>query len=193
MAMSGGNELVNAHFILEKSGVHPGMIFADLGCGAIGHFVFPASGRVGSAGKVYALDIQKPVLQAIETRARLEGAQNIMTVWSDLEKVGAAQKQIQDGSVDVVLLANTLFQIKDRASVLKEAARMLKSGGTLAAVEWSAASPPGLGPSRELRVDSAKLEETAAAAGFALKEKFDAGPYHYGMVFGKGVMGQAAR
>lgn len=185
MAMSGGNELVSAQFILEKSGVHPGMIFADLGCGAIGHFVFPAAGRVGSGGKVLALDIQKPVLQAIETRARLEGMQNIVTVWSDLEKVGAAQKQIPDGSVDVALLANTLFQTKDYASVMKEAVRMLKTGGTLAVVEWGGATPPGLGPEKSVRLAPAKVEESARGAGLALKETFTAGPYHYGLLFSK--------
>lgn len=183
MPIAGGNELVNANFILDKIGVAPGIIFADLGCGAIGHFVFPAASRVGDKGKVYAVDIQKSVLSAIESRARTEGLLQISAVWSDLEKYGAAK--IPDGSVDVALLANTLFQTKDRASMIKEAMRLLKSGGVLGIVEWKENAPQGLGPDHSLKVLQDAVEKTATSLGLTLKEKFDAGPYHYGLIFSK--------
>ena len=64
-----GNELINPFKVLERAGLQSGWSVADLGCGALGHFVFPAAQLVGGNGKVYAVDIQKTALKAIEKTA----------------------------------------------------------------------------------------------------------------------------
>lgn len=180
--LRGGNELIDPVKLLERGVIKQGQVVADLGCGSAGHFVFPAAHLVGAQGKVYAVDVLKPVLAAIQSRERLEGLDNVEGVWADLEKPGATK--IAAGSVDLVLLLNTLFQTKDKAAVLREAGRIAKAGGTLIIAEWKSSGVP-LGPAVELRVDKNTIRTLAPSADFELKEEFEAGPYHYGLVFSK--------
>lgn len=178
--ISGGNALIDPVKLLEQSGIKGGMVVADLGCGAAGHFVLPAAHLVGDSGLVYAVDILPSVLQNIESRAKVEGVGNIKTVWANLEKAGGMK--IKDGSVDLVLLVNDLFQIPDKQTVIKEAARVLKSGGVLTIGEWKTVGTP-IGPPANARLDSTQVKNMIQGAGFEFVREFEAGPYHYGLVF----------
>ena len=50
--VTGGGILIDVNFILEKARIAEGMKVADLGCGTLGHFVFPAAKIVGKRGRV---------------------------------------------------------------------------------------------------------------------------------------------
>ena len=182
MNFHGGNELIDARKLLTRAGIKQGDIVAELACGATGHFVFPAAHMVGSTGRVYAVDILKPVLEAILSRAKLEGVDNVETVWTDLEKPGAMK--IADGSADLTLLINDLSQIPARATVLSEAARITKSGGTLLVGDWKQTASP-FGPPTERRLNPAIVRQLSQEAGFEYSEEFEAGPYHFGLIFRK--------
>lgn len=179
---SGGSKLIEPSFIFKKIGLKEKMFVADLGCGAVGHFVFPASRIVGKEGRVYAVDIQKQVLENIEKRADLENLHNITAVWSDLERYGAAQ--ITSETLDFSLVINTLFQIKDRVTALKEAIRLVKVSGRVVIIDWLSVSVP-FGPPIEGRVDPAWAEEAMDNLGMKLIDRFSAGQYHFGLVFEK--------
>jgi ubiquinone/menaquinone biosynthesis C-methylase UbiE len=181
----GGNELINAQKLLEQGEIKTGFKVADLGCGTTGHFVFPAAEMVGEQGIVYAVDILKSVLQSIEGRAKLWGVTNVKTVWADLERFGATR--IEDNSLDLALLINVLFQVKEKQTVIKEAARILKPGGVLIIADWKlVGSSPG-GPPPLLRFDPQEARKLAENVGFQFIKEFEAGPYHYGLVFKKGI------
>ncbi len=182
LEVAGGTKLIDPFFVLNQVGLKEKMKVADLGCGAVGHFVFPASKLVGKEGVIYALDIQRGVLEGIEKKAKVENAANVQTVWSDLERFGAAK--ITSNSLDAAMLLNTLFQTKDRVTVLREAARMLKVGGKLLVVDWLPTGAP-FGPPLEGRVDPFFLEREVDKLGLHLLKRFSAGPYHYGLVFEK--------
>lgn len=182
LKISGGNILLNPYSIWEEGGLGAEMKIADLGCGAAGHFVVPAAKIVGEKGKVYAVDLLKSVLDAVLSRARLEGVNNIETVWSNLEIYGATK--IKPESLDFVLLANTLFQIKGREEVLREAVRLVKSGGKILVVEWGAGDAP-LGPPPAARLGKDFVKDLAGRNGLREVKEFKAGPYHYGLVFVK--------
>jgi len=175
---SGESNLLNAEQILSHLKVGEGMRLAELGCGGRGHFVFPALRFVGSKGHVYAVDILKPVLTAIERQAREEHWTNVTTVWSNLEAVGATN--IPAHGLDRATLINILFQAKNPAAILKEAWRLLKSGGLLLVVDWSQESAP-FGPAVAQRVPVEKAKALAVAAGFEAVEEFAAGRHHYGL------------
>lgn len=178
----GGNELLDPKQLLERAGVGHGQRVADLGCGAMAYFTMQAARQVGDRGQVYAVDIQREVLSSVDSRAKLSGLANVRTVWSDLEKVGAAS--IPSATLDAALLVNTLFQLNDHAAALAEAARLLKVGGKLLAVDWKSIGAP-FGPPTERRVSPGRVRELAAAAGFTLVEEFEAGPYHFGQTYTK--------
>jgi ubiquinone/menaquinone biosynthesis C-methylase UbiE len=180
LKISGGNILLDPYFILEESGLGAEMKIADLGCGAAGHFVIPAGKIIGGKGTVYAVDLLKSVLEAVKSRAKMEEVSNVETVWSNLEIYGATK--ISPASLDIVLLANTLFQIKKREEVFREAVRLAKPGGRVVVVEWGLGEAP-LGPPPALRLGKDTVRGLASESGLREIKEFKAGPYHYGIVF----------
>jgi ubiquinone/menaquinone biosynthesis C-methylase UbiE len=178
----GGTELLDPVALLERVGVRAGMHVADLGCGVTGHYVIPAARMVGSEGRSYAVDIQKSVLAAVEGRAKLERLANVEYVWSDVERVGATR--IDPETLDVVLVINTLYLTKERANVMREAMRLAKPGGTIVVIEWKT-NATAVGPAVAQRIGDSVVRAAATAAGCTEREAFEAGPYHYGLVFVK--------
>ena len=182
MNITGGNALLDVNFILDKVKVGEKTIVADLGSGSSGHFVFPTAKIVGKNGKVYAVDILKTNLENIEKRSKVENFDNVEAVWSDLEIFGATK--IEAGSLDVAMLVNTLYQSSKRVEIIREAARMLKKNGKLVIVEWKNTASP-LGPPVEERVKIDSLKAGGPKLGLNLEEEFEAGPYHFGLIFVK--------
>ncbi len=168
--------------ILEKVTINEKQHVAELGCGNFGFFVFPLAQLVGKQGKVYAVDILKPTLEAISRRAKSENLSQIYTVWSNLEIFRGTK--IETNSLDRALLINVLHQSKKKIEILWEAIRLLKRGGKLLIIEWTKIDLP-LGPSPERRVDLKSLKTAIVKMGLNLDEEFVAGPYHYGLILTK--------
>lgn len=179
-ALIGGNSLLDANFILSKAQIGEKMKIAHLGSGSSGHFVFPTAKLVGNKGVVYAVDILKTVLEAVSKRARMENYENVKTVWSNLEIFGATK--IESGSLDAGMLINTLYQSNKRVEILRESIRMIKKGGKLVVIEWKNIATP-FGPPIEERVKKELLEIAGKKMGLHEEEEFDAGQYHYGIIF----------
>jgi len=176
-----GGQFLDIDLILDKAGVKENTKIADLGCGSGGYFVFPSAQRVGVHGVVYAIDILKSILESIRRRAKQDVLDEIVKIiWSDLEIYGATK--IDASSVDVALLANTLYQSHKRVEILREATRLLKKGGRLVVVEWKNTSCP-FGPPADAKVDKKHLEDAASRLGLHEEGEFQAGEYHYGKVF----------
>lgn len=182
MRITGGNALLNANLILSKIELSEGMKVADLGCGISGHFVFPAARMVGKDGVVFAVDILKNVLESVEKRISQDNVSNVKIIWSDLEMFGATP--IESGSLDAAMYINTLYLSQKRTEMMREAVRLIKRQGKLIVVEWKNIAVP-FGPSPEQRVKEAIVKDSAAKLGLQLNEEFEAGPYHYGLVFTK--------
>ncbi|MFH1522828.1 MAG: methyltransferase domain-containing protein [Patescibacteria group bacterium] len=180
--ITGGNVLLDVNYILEKAQVGKDMKVADLGCGASGHFVFSIARLVGKGGRVYAVDILRTVLKTIERRIKQDNLKNIITIWSDLEVFGATK--IESGSLDIGLLANTLYQSHKRVEILRESIRMLKKRGKLMIIEWKNIASP-FGPPAEEQVKIELLKMGAKKLGLEIEDEFDAGKYHYGLLFTK--------
>lgn len=182
MKFRGGTELIDPVKFLEQGGVTQGAVVAELGCGTSGHFVFPAAHLTGPQGKVYAVDILKTVLDAVTSRGKLEGVDNVETVWADLERPDGLK--IAPGSVDLVLTLHILGQVKEKETLLREAARVLKPGGILLVADWKLTASP-LGPPVDKRIDPARVKELVKNAGFDIAEEFGVGLYHFGIKFKK--------
>lgn len=171
-----GSEVLNPKALVARMGVREGMVVADLGCGTQGHFVFPAAHAVGPKGKVYAVDILRSALSGVESRVKLEGVDNVEKVWSDLEVYGATKVP----ELDLAMLINNL----PKEPMLKEAARVVKRGGKLVLIDWKPTAAP-IGPPSKDRVDKEKIKNLLASWRFRLMEDFEAGPYHFGLIFVK--------
>lgn len=158
------------------------MRVADLGCGRTGQFIFPASKIVGEKGIVYAVDIIKDVLEDIKKRIQSEAFMNIQTVWSDVERVG--KTPIPEHSLNTTILTNVIFLVKDKLSVLREAARLTAEHGQVIVIDWSKQLGP-LGPSADLLVRAEDIVGLAKDADLTLAERIDLSDNHYCLIFNK--------
>lgn len=110
--------------VIEEAGIRPGFHVLDYGCGP-GSYIAAASELVGSAGKVYALDIHPLAVRTVQDIARKKGLRNVETILSGCET------GLPEESVDAVLLYDAFHDLGDPEGVLRELHRVLKPGGTL--------------------------------------------------------------
>ncbi|MFA6408259.1 MAG: class I SAM-dependent methyltransferase [Candidatus Paceibacterota bacterium] len=175
---------MNAHFSSPQEnvlqiGLREGMKVGDFGAGS-GHYARAAAAIVGHSGKVYAIDVQEGVLKHLKLNTHERHHRTIEIIWGDIEKPGGTH--LRDASLDVVLLANTFFQVENRFGLLKEIQRVLKSGGKLMVVDW-AGSYGGIGPTPEYVVPEHTTEDFFIIGGFHKVKNFRAGPHQYGILF----------
>ncbi len=156
------------------------MRIADFGCGA-GHIGILAAQKTGKDGRMVAVDIMEDKLDSFRARAKAVGLENVETKRANLEVLGSTA--LADGSQDMVILVNILFQSTKKADILKESKRVLKPGGILALVEWKKGTPGGFGPPQELRTDPEVMQSLCEGEGFILTRPFNAGQFHYGLIF----------
>jgi len=182
MPVSKKTILFDIHSILSKMCIGEGQKVAELGCGNFGFFVFPLARLVGRQGKVYAVDIIKSTLEAIKKEAKKDNLSQIETIWSNLETFKAAP--IENSSLDSALLVNVIHESDKKIEILRESIRLLKRGGLLLIIEWKNTDLP-FGPGIDKRVKIESLKNAAPKIGLALKEEFEAGPYHYGLILTK--------
>lgn len=181
--IASGTNLINPVWLLRQVEIDSGQVVAELGCGAGAYFVLQAGKMVGEQGLVYGVDIVKSALHGVVSRAKLAGLKNVVPVWSNLEIVGGAKK-IKNGSVDAALAINLLHQSEKHESIFREASRMIKRGGKLLVVDWKPEGGP-FGPSADRRISSDAARSVSGVTGFKEMKHFDAGPYHWAIVFEK--------
>ena len=165
---------------LEKLGLSDGAIVADLGA-ATGHYALLAAQMVGE-GKVYAVDVQKDLLDKLKNEANRQHITNVEVIWGNIEKVGGTK--IKDASCDVAIASNVFFQIEDREGFAKEVARILKPTGRLFFIEWLD-SFGGIGPTAQTVVKPATAKDFFEQHGFVIDRDVPVGSHHYGLVIRK--------
>lgn len=174
--------LIDVPTILRHAQLKMGDTVADFGTGREGKIALPAAQVVGKNGTVYAVDVVKAILPAVQTKAKMHGLNNVTTVWSDLELYGAT-KTIRDNSLNAGFLVTVLFQSKHRAELVQECHRMIRPGGKLVVADWKVGVQSPLGPLDNLRVHPQEIKTIADELHMQLVEEFEVGPYHWGLVF----------
>jgi ubiquinone/menaquinone biosynthesis C-methylase UbiE len=122
------------------------------------------------------------VLSGVESRAKLEGANSIETVWGNCEMLNGVK--IADNAVDTTLVINNLYLTKNRQIFLREAARLTKVGGKVVVIDWKTVASP-LGPPAESRVSAGTVRTDAEAIGLKFVDSWDPAPYFWGLIFSK--------
>jgi len=168
--------------LVKEFGFEPGMLAADFGSGS-GHYVFPVSKLIGDKGIIYAIDIQKDLLQAIKNRAEAGDIKNVEIVWADLELDNGSR--LKDNLLDFIIISNILFQSDKKEQIVKEAFRVLKSGGRTAVIEWEKKDGTVAGPALEQRIAKEEAQSIFLSKGFNLEREFQPGDNHYGLIFKK--------
>jgi ubiquinone/menaquinone biosynthesis C-methylase UbiE len=167
---------LNPNEILAKLNLQKSQIAADFGCGS-GGWAIPLAHFL-SEGKVYAIDLIKGPLSALESRAKMEGLMNIQTMIANVEK----GVKIIPNSCDLVLMTNVLFQCENKKGVLEEGKKILKPGGKILFVDWKKSA--NFGP-RQRAILPEEIKAIASEIGLAVEKEFEAGIYHYGLILVK--------
>jgi len=168
--------------VLQYCGVKPGMNLADLGCGPNGYFAIPMAKMTGPGSKVYAIDIIKSSLESLKSKADLVGLSNIITIWSNLEKVGAAN--VPRGTIEMCFIVNTLYQSNQHREILVETASLLKPNGKIVIIDWDKNTGGG-GPLEYQRASKDDLKKLASELSLKPIKEFMASKYHFGLILDK--------
>ncbi|MFA6432276.1 MAG: methyltransferase domain-containing protein [Candidatus Paceibacterota bacterium] len=163
---------------LLKLGLTDGSKVVDLGAGS-GFYALEAARRVGSSGRVYAVDVQKDLLERLRSAGAVEGLHNIEVVWGNAEKIGGTK--LREGIADRVIVSNILFQVANLEDFVLEVKRITKPGGKILVVDWSGITP--LSPKAIVPLE--KAQTLFEKNGFSLEQSWNAGDHHYGLTFKK--------
>ncbi len=109
---------------IQLAGMEPGIRILDFGCG-LGFNTLPAAKAVGRKGQVFALDLSRQSIKILEKKIRKAGLENVFPILS------GGKTGLEDKSMDLVYLHNTLPLVTDKQQVLDEITRVLKPGGRL--------------------------------------------------------------
>jgi ubiquinone/menaquinone biosynthesis C-methylase UbiE len=166
---------------IKQFALASGMQVADFGSGS-GFYSMAAAKEVAPSGRVFAVDIQKDLLEKLKNGARQNHLNNIDIIWGDLEHLGGTK--LRENSMDAVIACNLFFQIENKDGLCLEAKRILRPNGRVMVVDW-AGSFGGLGPTEKDVVSKDSLTHIFEEHGFVLDREISAGAHHYGLIFRK--------
>ena len=162
---------------MDALGIGEGSAVADIGAGG-GWFTIRLSRRVGPNGRVYAEDIQRPMIDAIARRASREPYLNVQTILGT-----AVDSGLPAASIDAVLIVDAYHEFEAPKALLANAAKALKATGVIGIVDFKK-DGGGPGPEMDERVDPERVIADAAAAGLELRKRENFLRYQYLLIFG---------
>ncbi len=113
----------------------PGMVLADVGAGS-GYHAFPMAKQVGPKGKVYAVDIQKEMLDLIRQRMQREKVANVEPVLGT-----ESDPKLPANSIDLILMVDVYHEFSHPYEMVEAMVKSLKVGGKLVFVEYRLEDP----------------------------------------------------
>ena len=149
-------------------------VIADLGCGP----GFYASKLKKFASVLYCIDSSKAMISV--ARKRIHG-KTVKFLEED-----SSRTSLPDASIDIVFMANS-FHDMEREKTAAEIKRILKPEGKVIVVDWKKGARLGSeehrGPPESLRMSESEYLEWFP--GFKIKDRFEAGADHFGMVLAR--------
>ena len=149
---------------------------AEFGSG-YGTFTIPAAKII--KGRLYAFDVDPVVTERLKLRITGQNVENIQIQIRDLMNEGTG---LDDNSVDYVMLFNILHA-EDPISLLKEAYRILRTGGYVGIIHWIYSDSTPRGPSLNIRPKPEQCISWLRESGFReISNVVSLPPYHYGIL-----------
>ncbi|WP_115461686.1 class I SAM-dependent methyltransferase [Winogradskyella aurantiaca] len=163
--------------LLENMALEPTDIVADIGAGS-GYHVIKMAPLVNN-GRVYAVDIQPEMLEAIKTNPKARPYSNINLVLGSTETVN-----LPENSVDKVLMVDVYHEFSYPYEMLLSIKKALKPNGKIYLIEYRGEdSSVPIKPLHKMTEAQAKKE--FESAGFSLEVNMDNLPWQHCMVFVK--------
>lgn len=166
--------------VMDSLHIAEGTTVADIGAGG-GWFTMRLARRVGPNGRVFAVDVQRLMIEAISRRIEREGLTKIVTPVLGLDD---DPKLPPDARLDAVLIVDAFPEMRNPVLLLKNVARTLKPQGRIGMIDYREGDG-GPGPDAGERVPPSLVISRAAAAGLKLVEEHKFLRYQYFLIFGK--------
>jgi SAM-dependent methyltransferase len=166
--------------VMDALRIAEGTTVADLGAGG-GWFTMRLARRVGRQGRVYAVDVQRLMIEAIRRRVQREGLANVVV---PVQGESVDPKLPADARTDAVLIVDAFHEMEDPVLLLKNVSRTLRPHGRIGIIDYREGDG-GPGPDAAERVPPSVVISQAAAAGLKLVEQHKFLPYQYFLIFGK--------
>jgi ubiquinone/menaquinone biosynthesis C-methylase UbiE len=155
--------------ITAAVGLKPGMAVADVGAGS-GLFTRLFAKAVGPGGRVYAVDISKPLLDYVMQTAKQRRLGNVTGILDT-----ADDTKLPESSIDLAYVCDTYHHFEHPQKVLASIRKALRPGGRLVVVDFErieGKSPKWLLEHVRAGKDTVKSEIEAAGFRFGGEKKF---------------------
>ena len=159
--------------VIDTLALAPGQVVADLGAGT-GYFSMRLA-RAAARPKVYAVDIEKAMVDYIRQRSAKEGLTQVAAIQ------GSATAANLPEPVDVVLVVDTYHHIPNRPVYFRELRKSMKPSARLAIVDFRKGAPSG--PPEEFRFTPEQITAELKQAGFSLQAQHDFLPRQLFLVY----------
>jgi ubiquinone/menaquinone biosynthesis C-methylase UbiE len=159
--------------VIDALQLAAGQSVADLGAGT-GYFTVRLA-KAAARPTVFAVDIEKSMVEYIRQRAAKEGLTQVVAVQ------GSATSANLPEPVDVVLVVDTYHHIPNRPVYFRELRKSMKPSGRLAVVDFRKGAPSG--PPEEFRFTPDQITAEMKQAGFKLQARHDFLPRQLFLVF----------
>ncbi|MEO1527845.1 MAG: class I SAM-dependent methyltransferase [Planctomycetota bacterium] len=168
----------NASDSFKQLKLKEGMSVCDLGCGN-GYWTLPMARDVGESGKVYAVDIQREMLQKLRQRASRFDLKNIVPVLGKIDN-----PELPVDSLDMLLMVDVYHEFSHPQSMLWEIRRALKAEGVVALLEYREEDPTV--PIKPLhKMSKRQIIKEYEANGFKLVREYNGLPWQHLMFFAR--------
>jgi ubiquinone/menaquinone biosynthesis C-methylase UbiE len=161
--------------LVAALGLRPGQTACDVGAGP-GYFTLRLARAVGPSGRVFAVDVEPKILDALRERLAAAKLRNVTPVLAL-----ADDALLPPAACDVILIVDTYHHFPERTAYLRRLAAALKPGGRIVNVDYHKRPTP-VGPPMDHRLSRETFLEEAKAAGLAVAGEPDILPYQYVVV-----------
>ena len=167
----------NVSALIKNMNIQSTDNIADIGAGS-GYHVFRMA-PIANKGMIYAVDIQKEMLLAIESTKAIKGLENVTTVQGTEQTVNLPEK-----SVDKVLMVDVYHEFSFPVEMIATIKKALKPNGKLFLIEYRGEDPKV--PIKKLhKMTEVQAVKEMQAAGFRLEKNIDNLPWQHCMIFVK--------
>jgi ubiquinone/menaquinone biosynthesis C-methylase UbiE len=166
---------------LDKIGIRPGMVVADVGAGS-GYFTLRLSKRVGPTGKVAAVEIQPEMMAILRRRISQEKLENVETFLGT-----ESDPKLPKNAIDLILMVDVYHEFSQPQAMLRKMREALRSTGRLVLLEYRKEDPHiPIRAEHKMSVKEAQTE--LEAEGFKLEKVLKDLPRQHILIFRKDIM-----
>lgn len=162
--------------VIAAMDIKQGESLADIGAGS-GYFSFRFAQKVGSGGRVYAVDINPDMILYMNRHIRDMGIKNVVTVLSAPD-----DPFLQKAGVHRFFICNTWHHVQNRPQYLALLKQILRPGGQIIVIDYQKKALP-VGPPPEMKMAREEVIEEMQSNGFKLSREHTFLPYQYFLIF----------